>query len=304
MASILRHMKKRLFALLCISAGIAQAQTGPSFRSNTPDLPPPIPQQAWIKARKEAPVMLETQVIQDVYIAAGYVVYLSFPKEAPIENVYVGSAAMLSADVSREQNSIALSSNVLSGSTNLTVVIGGIPYSFTVHIVTSGDIKYTLAYTVPTLPTTPDEIKYSFGPPVQPQTIEVQKYIRAIENINPKYKSKLQDEMLFYELNKAYSWNGGIIYLEASYCFPSDNMVVLKISRRNSSQNASYLNARQLRVRIANSFFPSSCAMQANEILYPGQIERIYLFLQGYNLVAKNNYELSLPPEAINLKGM
>lgn len=280
------------------------AQMGPSFRQTPPKLPSAIPQKAWTENKAKRPTPLADGIIQDVYIAAGYVVYLSFPPETSIQNVYVGSAAMLSADVSPELNSVALNTNVLSGSTNLTVVIGGKPYSFTIHIVTSGDIKYTLAYTVPSLAQNPDEIKYSFEPPVQPQSIDVAKYVAAIENRDAKYKSKLQDEMLTYNLSKSYTWNGTLIYLDVSFCFPSDNMVILRIARRNISQKASYLKARQIRVRIANSFFPSSCAMQINEVLYPGQLEHIYIFLQGYNLVARNDFDISLPPEAANLKGL
>ena len=293
-------MKSAIFLISILAAITSFAQTGPSFTSKPPRLPSSIPQKAWLG--KERPKRLEENIIQDVYIAAGYVVYLSFPKETPIQNVYVGSAAMLSADVSPEQNSIALTANVLNGMTNMTVVIGGHPYSFSVHIVTSGEIKYTLSYTVPSLPENPDEIRYSFGPPLQPQTIEVQKYVDAIENRGQD--SKLVREMLRYELNRVYTWNGCLVYLESAYCFPSDNMVVLRITRRNSSSKASYLNARQLRVRIANAYFPSSCAMQMNEIIYPGQMEHIYLYLQGYNLVARNNFELSLPPESKNLKGL
>lgn len=297
-------MKFPAIAISLLTAASSFGQTGPSFASSAPELPSSIPQRAWLENSAMKPELLADGVIQDVYIAAGYVVYLSFPKETPIQNVYVGSAAMLSADVSAEQNSVALNANVLSGSTNLTVVIGGKPYSFTVHIVTSGDIRYTLAYTVPGLPQNPDEIKYSFGPPIQPQTIDVAKYVWAIENRNSKRKSRLQDEMLTYNLAKSYTWNGCLIFLDASFCFPSDNMVVLRLARRNTSPKASYLNARQIRVRIANSFFPSSCAMQVSEILYPGQMEHIYLFLQGYNLVARNNFDITLPPEAENLKGM
>lgn len=297
-------MRFFLIAILIPAAASSYAQTGPSFANTAPELPSAIPQRAWAGKAALKPEMLSDGIIQDVYIAAGYVVYLSFPRETPIQNVYVGSAAMLAADVSAEQNSVALSANVLSGSTNLTVVIGGKPYSFTVHIVTSGDIKYTLAYTVPGLPQNPDDIKYSFGPPIQPQTIDVARYVSAIENRNSKRKSRLQDEMLTYSLAKSYTWNGCLIFLDASFCFPSDNMVVLRIARRNTSHKASYLNARQIRVRIANSFFPSSCAMQVSEMLYPGQMEHIYLFLQGYNLVARNSFDISLPPEAENLKGM
>ena len=173
-------------------------------------------------------LLLESGVIQDVYIAVGYVVYLSFPKEIPIENVYVGATNMVTADVSPESNAIALNAHVMSGTTNLTVILRGKPYAFTIHIVSSGDIKYTLAYTLPSLVSGEEDIKYNFGPPLAPQSIQIQKYVHAIENTHLKYKTPLQLEMGAYKLNKVYTWGNCSILLDTAYSFPSDNMVVLK----------------------------------------------------------------------------
>ena len=276
------------------------AQTGPSFTSGVPQLPNIIPQSIWRNTTQEV-TMLQSNVIQDVYIAVGYVVYLSFPKETPIEQVYVGASSMVTADVAAEQNSIALNAQVMKGSTNMTVVLDGKPYSFTIHIVSSGDIKYTLAYTLPSVQVSPDEIPANFGPPLAPQSIEVQKYVHAIENLHLKARTPLQEEMRSFSLNKVYTWGGNSIVLDTAYSFPSDNMLVLKIVRKNVGRTASYLSAQQIMPRIGNNKFPSTLAMQMNEMLFPGQTEYIYLFLQGFNLVARNNFELSLPPAPENV---
>ena len=303
-------MITRVFAVLTFQAILALlltsvagfAQVGPSFKSNVPKLPDMIPQNAWLSENKAKDTqMLESGVIQDVYIAVGYVVYLSFPKEIPIENVYVGATNMITADVSPETNAIALNAHVMSGTTNLTVVLRGKPYSFTVHIVSSGDIKYTLAYTLPTLAPNDEDIKYNFGPPLAPQSIQVQKYVQAIENRHLKYKTPLQMEMGSYTLNKFYTWGNCSILLDTAYSFPSDNMVVLKLYRKNAGSTGVYLSARQIGVKIANNSFPPTLSMQMSEVLFPGQSEYIYLFLQGFNLIAKNNFELSLPPSPENV---
>lgn len=295
-------MYKHLLTLfLAFFTSTMVAQTGPSFANTVPNLPNIIPQDVWLNKEKQEVTLLESGVIQDVYIAVGYVVYLSFPKETPIEQVYVGASNMLTADVAAEQNSIALNALVMKGSTNMTVVLRGKPYAFTVHIVSSGDIKYTLAYTLPSLQASPDEIPVNFGPPLAPQSIQVQKYVQAIENQHLKARTPLQNEMRSFSLNKIYTWGGNSIILDTAYSFPSENMLVLKIVRKNVGRSASYLSAQQIMPRIANNQFPSTLAMQMNEMLFPGQTEYIYLFLQGFNLVARNNFELSLPPAPENV---
>lgn len=298
-------MLKKLIATVVLLPSILFAQTGPTFQSATPKLPEIIPQYAWENTKSKADVtMLESGVIQDVYIAVGYVVYLSFPKETPIEGVYVGATNMVTADVSPEQNSVALNAHVMKGSTNLTVVLKGKPYSFTIHIVTSGDIKYTLAYTLPSLTINADDIQYNFGPALAPQSIEVQKYVQAIENTHLRYKTLLQKEMTSFKLNKVYTWGNCSLLLDTAYCFPTDNMLVLKIFRKNAGNTAVYLNAQQIGVRIANNRFPPTLSMQMSEMLFPNQSEYIYLFLQGFNLVARNNFELSLPPAPENVNSL
>lgn len=299
------HIYKFILALLSywvLAVTPATAQTGPSFNGVTPKLPDIIPQQAWTGANAQKDTtLLKSGVIQDVYIAVGYVVYLSFPKEIPIENVYVGATNMVTADVSPETNAIALNAHVMSGTTNLTVILRGKPYAFTIHIVSSGDIKYTLAYTLPSLIPGEDDIKYNFGPPLAPQSIQIQKYVNAIENMHLKYKTPLQLEMGTYKLNKVYTWGNCTILLDTAYSFPTDNMVVLKLYRKNGGTTGAYLNCRQIGVKIANNSFPPTLSMQMSELLFPGQSEYIYLFLQGFNLIAKNNFELSLPPSPENV---
>lgn len=299
------HIYKFILALLScwiLAAAPTAAQTGPTFNGATPKLPDIIPQHAWTgKNAQKDTTLLESGVIQDVYIAVGYVVYLSFPKEIPIENVYVGATNMVTADVSPESNAIALNAHVMSGTTNLTVILRGKPYAFTIHIVSSGDIKYTLAYTLPSLVSGEEDIKYNFGPPLAPQSIQIQKYVHAIGNTHLKYKTPLQLEMGAYKLNKVYTWGNCSILLDTAYSFPSDNMVVLKLYRKNGGATGAYLNCRQIGVKIANNSFPPTLSMQMSELLFPGQSEYIYLFLQGFNLIAKNNFELSLPPSPENV---
>ena len=78
-------------------------------------------------------------------------------------------------------------------------------------------------------------------------------------------------------------------------------MVVINLYRKNAGSTGVYLSARQIGVKIANNTFPPTLSMQMSEVLFPGQSEYIYLFLQGFNLIAKNNFELSLPPSPENV---
>lgn len=292
-------MKKTIILTLLICASLnplavygqrGETFTQPSthkFEPVTPDL-----------RERVAPVVLSEDIVQNVYVSPGYVTYLDFPKDSSIKRVDVGSSAMVDIKVDNANNAILLFPLVMQGHTNMTVLLDESPYVFEIYVRNQGEINQRVTYT--TLDRHTKRLR--FGPPLNPKEIDVNKFIQLVETYGRGLNSYPEHErMLYKDIGKVYTWNDSLIYLSDAFAFPKENMVVLRISRRNVSANANYLHVDQIKPFIANTNIPVTAAIQSNPLLYPGQMEKVYLFIQGYNLFANNDWRLQLPPEASQL---
>jgi hypothetical protein len=135
---------------------------------------------------------------------------------------------------------------------------------------------------------------------MQPQDIDTVFYVSAIEKsrLDQDYKNSLGRWLKHYPLDRVYSWNGCLINLVEAYQFPKDDIVVLKIEWQNITNKALYLHVNQYKVFVANKEFPVTARQQRSALLYPGQMDIVYLFIQGYGLSCSNAFELMLPPDS------
>lgn len=283
------------FILAVIFAPVCSGQRGASFQGGS--------QHFFERDYSNSGVeVLHRDKKENIYVAVGYATYLEFPRETPIEDVVAGAKSLVHVEHNEDTNSLTIIPLVMSGSTNLTVVMDGVPYVFLIHIRSSGDIDYRRTFTLGTARDALPGVR--FGPPLEPGQIDVVAKIREIEDANKHLdRTREGNSWNYYSLNKAYSWNGNIIYLSDAFGWPEENLVVLRLTRRNFSQRANYLHVRQIEPFVANTRFPVSAGVQSQAVLYPGQMDKIYLFIQGYNIFARNEFELALPPEAQHLEG-
>jgi len=244
---------------------------------------------------------LNSEVTQNIYTALGYSTFLQFPKSSEFGVVTVGAKNYLSIEVKADQKAIILTPKVLSGQTNMTVVLNKQPYNFLINILPQGRIHFKRTFTFPYM-TDEGGKAVSFGPPVRPQDINANKYIALIENYGlPSAKAADYRWMEHQELKQALTWNNTLVYLTDAFGFPRDNLVVLKVLHRNYSSKASYLAASQIMIYVANTPFPVTVGLQARPLLYPGEMDTVYLFVQGYNLRAQNDFQIELPPNSAKL---
>jgi hypothetical protein len=287
-------MNLKLFTL-AVLVGIAHpllAQRGPTFSNR--DLGPAEPVTPELKA-KVAPITLDKEMVQNVYAAPGYVTYLEFPKKSEFKRVDIGSEAMLDVKVDTVNKALILSPLVLQGHTNMTVLLDDVPYVFEVFIRTQGEINQRVSYTTKKAM----EESLRFGPALKPGLIDTEKYIKLVETYG-RVQQPLpdHDKMQYKNIDKVYTWNGSLVYLSDAFAIPNDNILVLRLARRNVGTKAEYLNVKQIQPFVANTVFPATQATQLNPVLYPGQMEKMYIFIQGYNLLVDNDWSVSLPPTA------
>jgi len=284
-----------LFTVLlgcALLSSTAFAQRGASFTDRVPGPAEPI--TGAVKA-KALPVMLDKELVQNVYAAPGYVTYLEFPKNAIFKRVDVGSEVMLDVKVDNENKALVLAPLVLQGHTNMTVVIDDVPYVFEVYIRTQGELNQRITYT--TKKSAEEALR--FGPPLKPSVMDTEKYIKLVETYGRVQQPLPEHErMLYKDVGKVYTWNNSLVYLSDAFALPNDNLIVLRLARRNVGTKGEYLNIKQVGVYVANTPFPSTQATQLNPLLYPGQMEKMYIFIQGYNLLADNDWSVMLPPSS------
>lgn len=299
----------RLFVLgVCLGISSfkvgAQLMEEDSFSSFEPDTSNPYlsEKEAEEKELQERINFLQTNRVEDVYVELGFVTCLRFEGKHPIESVRVGAPLVAVTLDQNRPNTLYINPTVSEGQTNMFVTINGVPYSFIVHIIADDRVMYRKTYTMPDsiAVQSKNNVPRVSGPALQPQDIDVVFYINAVEQSrrDPTYYRAMKQTMQVVSLDKIYTWNGCGVHLIEAVQFPKQNLVILKVQWQNLTDRALYLSADQYKVYVGNRFIPVTTKSQLSELLFPGQMDTVYLFLQGYGLTADNAYELALPPEA------
>jgi hypothetical protein len=71
----------------------------------------------------------------------------------------------------------------------------------------------------------------------------------------------------------------------------------------NRTNDALFLDAGQYGLFVAGHRIPiiARYKVGAGSVVYPGQLETVYLAVQGYRLSRNNDWELGLPPDAVSV---
>jgi len=291
-------MRTFLCYILSLSCVLAEPNFGPTFQKDTSN-----PYKSAEEKAADATSLLDANKVENIYCAYGYTTHIKFQTKGIIQQITPGST-IVAVTQSPDKTGLDLFPQVTQGQTNLNVMIGGVTYVFVLHVVADNRVMYRRTFTVD-LPTeeTAGTPKMS-GPPLKPQDIDVVFYIKAIEKTrtDAAYNKAMQRTMQAVPLDKIYNWNGCGVHLVEAVQFPKDNLVVLKVEWQNISDNALYLSADQYRVSVGNEIIPVTARSQLTPLLFPGQMDTTYLFIQGYNLTASNAWELALPPESAGVK--
>lgn len=273
---------------------------GPTFARDTEN---PYKEADKQEPDKAAASELDSNKVQNIYCAYGYTTHIKFQSKYNIQQITPGSGVITFA-ISPDKTGIDIFPQVTQGQTNLNVMINGVTYVLVIHIVADDRIMFRRTFTVASPNDSATSAPKITGPPVKPQDIDVVFYITAIEKTrtDATYNKAMQKTLQSFPLDKIYQWNGCAINLIEAVQFPKDNLVVLKLEWQNLTDNALYLSADQYQISVANQIIPVTAKSQLSSLLFPGQMDVVYLFIQGYGLNASNAFELSLPPESDGVK--
>ncbi len=253
----------------------------------------------------QAPVALNPSAIENIYCAIGNVTSVEFITEKEIASIKIGSP-IIEVKFDPERKIMDLFPKVEEGMTNMNIVVDGTTYVFVVKIVMGQKVDYRRTFSFASELEATDCAMMDKAPRLKPGELDIVGAISQIENArtDPVLRSKLP----FYRMkpiNKIYQWNGNLIHLLEAHQFVDKDLIVLKIQWLNETSKAFYLKDSQYQVWLANKQIPVTARTQATDgVVYPGQLETAWLFIQGYRLSLNNSWELKLPPEANSVRSL
>jgi len=288
-------MKKNILLLYFTLAAAQLWAATPAALPPTPATPP-----------AQAPICLEPTKVENIYCAVGVVTSLEFLTDKHLETIKIGSPiAEVKYDPARKI--IDIFPKITEGRTNMNILVDGTIYLFTINIVADGSkIDFRRTFTFQNEQPDADAAMMSKAPQLKPGEIDVVAATNQIEQaqLDPILRSKLT----YYRMkpiNKIYQWNGNLIHLLEGHQFVDKDMVVLKVQWLNEQNKAFYIKDSQYEVWVANKQIPVTARTQATDgTVFPGQMETVWLFIQGYRLSLDNPWELKLPPEASSIKAL
>jgi hypothetical protein len=288
---------KHLLALLPLSfLAFAAAYGANAPLSALPPAPPTPPAQS--------PVCLDSSHVENLYCAVGVVTSVEFITDKQIESIKMGSP-IAEVKFDPEHKILDIFPKVQEGRTNMNIVVDGATYVFTLNVVSDGSkIDFRRTFTFARETEDADAATMAKAPCLKPGDIDIVGAVKEVEQarFDPVYRSKLP----FYRMkpvNKIYQWNGNLIHLLEAHQFVDKDLIVLKIQWLNEQPRAYYIKDSQYEVWLANKQIPVTARLQSTDgTVFPGQLETVWLFIQGYRLSINNPWELKLPPEASSVR--
>lgn len=250
--------------------------------------------------RAAASANLSEDKVEEIFIGRNLVTTLTFKTAKQVQKITLGSTAVEAA-YDEELKQLELRANISEGSTNMNVVIDGRVYRFVILIVADQRKFFARTYTMAEEQDTASASRAMVEsvPPMRPDQIDVNRLVSIMDRVRmDSHFRKAYTGIEVVPFGKVYAWNGSPVVLHDVSFFPEVDTLVFRIEFMNRTDKALYLHARQYRLFVANTEVPHTVRMQRTATVYPGQIDTVYLFVQGRRIDPRNNWELALPPEA------
>jgi hypothetical protein len=278
-----------IIASLLAFSGVALSQqygppfdTGRQYDNATGTLRTPIPKD-----------ILASNTIENIYCSYGKLTTLMFNTKETIYPPVIGSP-VVQVVLDSERRTVDIVPTIQKGETNMNIQIGKVMYSFYIHIGDENKTHFRKTYTTEDFTTAnlPSNAK-----PMKPSEIDVVGLQNTFSRMvsDPTFAQRTSG-IQHIALNRTYSWNNCVIHLSEGWKDVANDIIVLKVTYQNASDNALYLHAKQIQPYLGNKSIPVTAYTQIGPLLYPTQVEEMFLYIQGYRLALDNAWEIKLPP--------
>jgi len=236
-----------------------------------------------------------------IFVAPGHATTLVLRTDRRISAISLASP-VLSYKYDKALNQLEITPTVRTAGvgTNLNLRIGPDVYVLQVTVVDDVRVQYARTLSLGNDPPEGDETALGSANPLKPESVDIVGAAKAMERAesDPVFRGSRPD-MRIESLGRCYLWNDCLIALDALAQFAASDMLVFRVQWVNRTGEALYLDPTQYGLLLAGRRIPviARYKVGVGAVIYPGQLETVYLAVQGYRLSRHNDWELGLPPD-------
>ncbi|MDD2765947.1 MAG: hypothetical protein PHE83_18445 [Opitutaceae bacterium] len=255
------------------------------------------------------PVLLRPGEINNLTLGFGVITSIRLETKKKIDRILLGSQ-IVSLQVDEALGRIDIRPLRPNGATNMILTIDGVDYSFVIEITSRLDqVMYTRTFTVGSGGISGDVeadlMRLGAAPKLRPAQIDIVGITKVVERarLDAVYRQALSDFRQL-PLNKVYQWNNCLIHLLEVDAFLDRDLLAFKVQWVNTSGFGLYLHPRQLEICVAGKPVRTVAAMQdaTDSWVLPGQMDTLWVVVQGEKLGPPQDWSLRLPPSGADLK--
>jgi hypothetical protein len=238
----------------------------------------------------------------EIYVAPGHATTLVLRTPQKISAIALASP-VLSYKYDKALNQLEITPTVRTGGveTNLNLRIGPSVYVLQVKVVDDVRAQFVRNFVLAEDAAATDEAGLDSAHPQKPEQIDIVGAAKALERAqtDPVFR-QAQSNFRIEALDHCYLWNDCLVGLTDVAQFIDADLLVFRVQWVNRTDQAVYLEPMQYGLFVAGQKIPIAARYKIGlgPIIYPGQLETVYLAVQGYRLSRHNDWQLALPPDA------
>jgi hypothetical protein len=244
----------------------------------------------------------------EVYVAPGRATTVQFHTAEKIAAISLASP-VVSYKYDKALNQLEITPAVRGGGleTNLNLRIGPEVYILLVKVVSDVRAQFLRNFTLAGDRRADDEMGLGRIRPLRPDEIDLVGAARIVERAeaDPIFRDA-HPALRIERLDRAYAWNGCLVKLADLAQFIDRDLLVFRVQWVNRTSDALYLDALQYGLYVGDRKIPITARYKVGvgPVVYPDQLETIFLAVQGYRLSRRNDWQLALPPDSAAVGAM
>jgi hypothetical protein len=259
-------------------------------------------------ARADDSALLTPNQPMEVYVAPGRATTLLFRTSQKVAAISLASP-IVTYRYDRALNQLEITPAVRSGGveTNLNLRIGPDVYVLLVKVVTDVRAQFVRTFDLANDTAADDEGGLGQARPRKPGEVDIVGAAHALQRAesDPVFL-RAHPNLRIVPIGRYYQWNDCLIDLVDLAQFLDQDLLVFRIQWVNRTSDAMYLSPDQYGLFVAGQKIPITARYKIGNgsVIFPGQLETVFLAVQGYRLGRRNQWELGLPPDAPALDPM
>jgi hypothetical protein len=253
-------------------------------------------------AESSAPAPLQPGVPMAVYVAPGRATTILLQTAEHVAAISLASP-VVTYKYDKALNQLELTPTVRTGGveTNLNLRIGPNVYVLLVKVVNDVRAEFLRSFTLAGDASEDDEAGLAGARPLPPSEIDLVSAAQVLERAetDPVFRQS-RPNLKLEALNREYAWNECAVTLTDLGQFLDADLLVFRVRWLNRTDEAIYLDPSQYTLLVAGQPAPIAARYKVGTgpVVYPGQLETVYLAVQGYRFSRHNQWDLGLPPES------